>query len=128
MRSINGLLNSVVLASIRRKRFIIMKCTKKSLEYLDLLVSMNIVEYTKEPFTYNSYKITLVYYNNTPVLKDIVFIGNNNGGYLSKDSWTSEINSRRNIYIADAPSGLVITNSLKTKVCPKRLLFKVIIN
>lgn len=113
--------------SRRGKRKITLSCTKKDLIYLSLLKSVNIVEYSKVPFTLNKYDIVISYCNGRPVLYNIISIDLAQKGAISSDNWVKEANSRKSLYLAYTPNGLrLVDNSLH--LTPTRLLFKLEFN
>lgn len=128
MIDVNRVLNQIIISGSRHKKDTTVKCTKKILNYLDTLVSINAIEYIKVPYSNNLYKINIKYCNNKPILKRIQYIGNFHAGSVLKNQWKSEINSRRGIYISKTTGGLKLVFGGSPLTEPTSLLYKITIN
>lgn len=128
MRRVNNILNQIVISALSRKKTISVVCTKKVLSYLDVLVSINAIEYEKDMFVKDLYIININYYNQAPVIKRVKYMGNVGNGSLSKKRWDRELNCRRGIYIVRTCRGLKVTSSLVSIENPNSLIYKLFIN
>lgn len=125
MKNTYKLLNLIRISIRGKKKHISYMCNKKTLKYLDLLVSTNALEYQKDLNKPNYYNISINYYNQSPVLKDLIYVGNYNKGRISKVLWCKEFNTKKSLYIIETNYGIKLSDKLNNLEIPKRLLFKV---
>jgi hypothetical protein len=128
MKGVNNMFNGIILTGIRKKKNIKIRCTKRMLDYLNLLVTLNLVEYVKDPVQPNVYTIYISYYNSKSILKKIKYIGNLRKGSISNKKWLRELSSRKALYIAETTAGLRVLDGSLDYLTPLRLVYKISIN
>jgi len=84
MKEVRFIYSSIMLASKRGKRVILINCSSKNLMYLNLFVTLNIIAYYTINSTCFTHRVIIKHHGGLPVLKSVLFIGDDFNGNVSK--------------------------------------------
>lgn len=124
MKSVVDMFSIILLKFKAKKRVLKIKCSKKNLNFLNLLCDLNVLEYSSIIDSKDTYLVKLKYYRSKPTLKSFVYIGLKGNGNLPKESLVKDLNSKKSTYIVMTSDGLSVISDLSSKSNIKLILFK----
>jgi hypothetical protein len=128
MNKVHFLLNNIIYASKRGLKSITLKCAGKQIQYLNVLSSLNVLEFYKDRSSPGNYVILISYYYGKPVLNSITLVDLVKKGNVGRKKWERLTNSRKSLYIANTNEGLQLVDSNIIGLRPYKLIYKVELN
>lgn len=118
-------LNIIKIAAMTNKVACEVRTNGEVRSFLDVLVDLNLIEYTSTPGGLGTIKIK--YKDGAPIIKDIVYIGGEQAGKLTSSGLKKILCNRRALYIVKTAGEVMSINAAVAKNHGGLVLFKITI-